>query len=158
MWIVDNKPDLLGSRVCSIVFQKYNCYSLIPSEWSIDIPAGYSADRNLVSSNKHLLFTPQNDIKTNFQTNSPESPVQIIHLSDFHLDPLYTAGGNAKCGDPLCCQSDQSPAETEEAQCGYWGDYRSADSPIYSIIDAVKQSTNQFVSYICSLRNYYKKC
>lgn len=42
LYIIDNKADLLGSRVCSIVLQQYECKSTIESNWEVEIPAGYS--------------------------------------------------------------------------------------------------------------------
>lgn len=73
-------------------------------------------------------------------------PFRIIHLSDFHIDNLYTPGGNALCDAPLCCQSDQEGPSTEAAACGYWGDYRSSDSPIHAIENAVDHAVNEHVS------------
>lgn len=59
---------------------------------------------------------------------------------------MYTPGGNALCDAPLCCQSDQDGPSTEAAACGYWGDYRSSDSPVHAIEDAVDQALEEHVS------------
>lgn len=73
-------------------------------------------------------------------------PFHILHLSDFHIDNLYTPGGNALCDAPLCCQSDQGGPSSSESACGYWGDYRYADSPLHTIENAVDQALSEHVS------------
>lgn len=83
-------------------------------------------------------------------------PFRILHLSDFHIDNLYTPGGNADCDAPLCCQSDQGAPSNGAAPCGYWGDYRSSDSPLHAIEDAVDQAVTQHVRLSKKIYNYLK--
>lgn len=59
---------------------------------------------------------------------------------------MYTPGGNAKCKEPLCCQSDQGNPSEEDNACGYWGDYRYSDAPMHAIEDAIDQAIKMHVS------------
>jgi sphingomyelin phosphodiesterase len=36
---------------------------------------------------------------------SGQSPVQIVHFSDIHVDPFYETGANTNCTKPICCRS-----------------------------------------------------
>ncbi|KAI2471916.1 sphingomyelin phosphodiesterase [Annulohypoxylon bovei var. microspora] len=31
-------------------------------------------------------------------------PLQVVHFSDIHVDPLYVVGANANCSKPICCR------------------------------------------------------
>ena len=33
----------------------------------------------------------------------------MLHITDIHLDPDYSVGSNAECGEPLCCRDDDGP-------------------------------------------------
>ncbi|KAL3951785.1 hypothetical protein ACCO45_013502 [Purpureocillium lilacinum] len=35
---------------------------------------------------------------------SGKKPIQVVHYSDIHIDPLYVAGSSTKCGKPTCCR------------------------------------------------------
>lgn len=35
---------------------------------------------------------------------SGKDPIQVIHYSDIHIDPLYTEGASTECGLPTCCR------------------------------------------------------
>lgn len=37
-------------------------------------------------------------------TSSPGSSVNVLHLSDWHLDPRYDIGSEANCSEYLCCR------------------------------------------------------
>ncbi|CAG9764587.1 unnamed protein product [Ceutorhynchus assimilis] len=113
LFIIDNKKDLQPARFCSIYFQSYNCEDPNADNWSIPLP-DYAA--NVASK-----YVYQND------TDS----VQILQITDVHLDPLYSPGSNAKCSEPLCCDSGV-PANPEDA-AGYWGDYKVCDMPWHTM-------------------------
>lgn len=56
IYIIDNKPDLKGNQVCSIVAQSYGCPGDL-EDWSINIPEGDKAQRPPVSTRCiRLLF------------------------------------------------------------------------------------------------------
>ncbi|UNI17845.1 Sphingomyelin phosphodiesterase [Purpureocillium takamizusanense] len=47
---------------------------------------------------------------------STKKPVQVIHYSDIHIDPLYVEGSSAKCDKPTCCRlfnSDEVPGKNK---------------------------------------------
>ncbi|GAB6027684.1 hypothetical protein CHUAL_001924 [Chamberlinius hualienensis] len=75
------------------------------------------------------------------------SPVlKVLHLSDVHLDPDYVVGGAAACNEPLCCHEATSNAKVRS---GSWGDYRKCDTPLQTLISALKQiSATQKIDYI----------
>jgi len=37
-------------------------------------------------------------------TPSGKDPIQVIHYSDIHIDPLYAEGASTECGMPTCCR------------------------------------------------------
>ena len=40
----------------------------------------------------------------------PGSPVsRVLQFSDIHVDHLYKEGSDPKCGEPLCCRSNDKP-------------------------------------------------
>jgi sphingomyelin phosphodiesterase len=68
---------------------------------------------------------------TNFRRALPPRPKQIapkrrvkdlnvLHVTDIHLDPDYVVGSNARCGEPICCRADDGPV-LEAA--GFWGNH-----------------------------------
>ncbi|CAF1315960.1 unnamed protein product [Adineta ricciae] len=62
---------------------------------------------------------------------SPDSPkLNILHLSDIHVDFLYKPGSQADCAQPLCCRQGQ-PAPGHIG-AGFWGDYRNCDIPYWT--------------------------
>ncbi|KAJ6441250.1 sphingomyelin phosphodiesterase [Purpureocillium lavendulum] len=36
---------------------------------------------------------------------SSKKPIQVVHYSDIHIDPLYVEGSSTKCGKPTCCRT-----------------------------------------------------
>nr|XP_022899979.1 sphingomyelin phosphodiesterase-like [Onthophagus taurus] len=117
IFIVDNKPDLSGSRVCGTVLQGSGCKSDSIPEWDIKIPEGTTID-----------------VEKGLQSDS--KPLKVLQITDIHYDPNYLPGSPANCQEPLCCQSDKGLAENEDDAAGYWGDYRDCDSPRHVVIDA----------------------
>ncbi|PNF14903.1 hypothetical protein B7P43_G04321 [Cryptotermes secundus] len=82
--------------------------------------------------------------------NMAADVLTIVQLSDIHHDPTYLPGGNAVCGKPMCCRSSQGSPENRDASAGYWGDYRSCDTPWNIFEDTVQQikRTHQRIDYI----------
>ncbi|CAF1463162.1 unnamed protein product [Adineta ricciae] len=56
--------------------------------------------------------------------------LNILHLSDTHVDFAYKPGSQADCSQPLCCRQGQ-PAPGH-AGAGFWGDYRNCDIPYWT--------------------------
>jgi sphingomyelin phosphodiesterase len=62
---------------------------------------------------------------------SGQSPIQIVHYSDIHVDPFYEEGANYNCTKPICCR----PYTTADAPgnnqypAGEYGNYK-CDAPV----------------------------
>ncbi|KAG0052698.1 hypothetical protein BGZ83_002217 [Gryganskiella cystojenkinii] len=55
--------------------------------------------------------------------------IDVLHLSDWHVDDKYVTGSEGACNKPLCCRKfDDSPLTPTRAATS-WGDY-NCDSPI----------------------------
>ncbi|CAF3614912.1 unnamed protein product [Rotaria sordida] len=65
------------------------------------------------------------------QPPSPGAPkLNVLHLSDIHIDFAYKPGSQADCPQPLCCREGQPiPSHTG---AGFWGDYRNCDIPYWT--------------------------
>ncbi|XP_050300058.1 sphingomyelin phosphodiesterase B-like [Anthonomus grandis grandis] len=101
LYIMDNNPSLQPGKICDIMLQNFNCnYSNI--DWAIDVPEGLSPER------------PKPD--------GSSSTYKILHVTDVHMDILYTPNKVKTCSEPLCCQSDQSDG-SDGNSCGYWAEY-----------------------------------
>eukprot|EP01133_Synstelium_polycarpum_P004085 gene4085-4761_t len=46
----------------------------------------------------------------------------ILHLSDFHIDTLYSVGASNACGYPICCRAEYGQGHGNTS-AGRWGDY-----------------------------------
>lgn len=63
---------------------------------------------------------------TPYPPPNPKNPSMfVLHLTDIHVDPLYTPGLTSDCGEPLCCRP---PNDKKAPFAGKWGDY-NCDSP-----------------------------
>ena len=62
---------------------------------------------------------------------SGQSPIQVVHYSDIHVDPFYEQGANWNCTKPICCR----PYTTADAPgnnqypAGEYGNYK-CDAPV----------------------------
>jgi sphingomyelin phosphodiesterase len=129
IYAMDNYGNFTSNRFCGSVLQSFGCPPGDAFEWTVDIANGNSVER-----------PPPDD--TNLQSFT------ILQLSDIHYDPDYTPNGNAACGEPICCQSDQGEPESPEQACGYWTDYRDADAPWHLVEETVRQAKTQDFDYV----------
>ncbi|XP_054158127.1 sphingomyelin phosphodiesterase-like [Oppia nitens] len=67
-----------------------------------------------------------------------KSHTKVVQVTDLHIDPYYTPGSNADCGEPLCCRSSNGVAINADKAAGVWGDYRNCDLPISTLRHALK--------------------
>lgn len=51
--------------------------------------------------------------------------LDIVQITDIHVDPYYVPGSSAECGEPLCCRATSGPAKGASKIAGVWGDYVS---------------------------------
>ncbi|CAF2554038.1 unnamed protein product [Rotaria sp. Silwood2] len=65
------------------------------------------------------------------QPPAPETPkLNVLHLTDIHIDFAYKPGSQADCSQPLCCRAGRPvPSHTG---AGFWGDYRNCDIPYWT--------------------------
>ncbi|KAF9116533.1 hypothetical protein BGX27_001827 [Mortierella sp. AM989] len=56
------------------------------------------------------------------------SQVDVLHLSDWHLDNEYVAGSEGDCNRPLCCRKYADSPLTPKRKASTWGDYK-CDAP-----------------------------
>ncbi|KAK9693931.1 Calcineurin-like phosphoesterase [Popillia japonica] len=120
-YIAQARPDKPASEICGIIGQSYGCAGT-PDDWSVDIPEGTT------ELNKGVI--------------SGESTLKILHLTDFHYDPLYEGDSLGNCDLPVCCTAGTSASDASDA-AGYWGDYRDCDTPMYAIQDALEHIVGQ---------------
>ncbi|KAG0288044.1 hypothetical protein BGZ98_004408, partial [Dissophora globulifera] len=55
--------------------------------------------------------------------------VDVLHLSDWHVDDKYVTGSEGACNRPLCCRKYADSPLTPTRAASSWGDY-NCDSPI----------------------------
>ncbi|KAG0304571.1 hypothetical protein BGZ98_005319 [Dissophora globulifera] len=55
--------------------------------------------------------------------------VDILHLSDWHVDDLYVTGSEAACNKPMCCRKYADSPVTPTRPASSWGDFY-CDSPL----------------------------
>ncbi|KYB28199.1 Sphingomyelin phosphodiesterase-like Protein [Tribolium castaneum] len=128
LYAMDNYANFTSNRICGSILQAQGCPTGDAFEWSIDLPSGNSPERPKPNDTDVPTFT-------------------ILQLSDIHYDPNYTPNGNADCGEPICCQPDQGEPSSPENACGYWTDYRDADSPWHLVEETVRQAKTQKFDY-----------
>ncbi|KAH7055369.1 Metallo-dependent phosphatase-like protein [Linnemannia elongata] len=65
--------------------------------------------------------------------------VNVVHLSDWHVDELYEPGAEAACDKPICCRTFPTTNTTApiRRKAATWGDYR-CDTPIKLTQDLMK--------------------
>ncbi|CAF4760111.1 unnamed protein product [Rotaria sp. Silwood1] len=71
------------------------------------------------------------------QPPAPATPkLNVLHLSDIHIDFAYKPGSQADCSQPLCCRAGQPVPGHIGA--GFWGDYRNCDIPYWTAESILK--------------------
>ncbi|KAL1505482.1 hypothetical protein ABEB36_005045 [Hypothenemus hampei] len=130
LYIIDHKEDLRPERFCAIYFIQYQCKDPNADDWTIPLPS-YPAE----------VVKP--DIK-----NDDGKFLQILQITDVHVDPQYTPGSNAKCSEPLCCES--GIPDNDDNAAGYWADYHVCDMPWHTMENVLEtiNKTNENLDYI----------
>ncbi|KAG5890821.1 hypothetical protein JTB14_008262 [Gonioctena quinquepunctata] len=127
VYIFENNPNLNGSDICGIIAQDNECTQSAKYNWEVEIPPGGSV-RKLKSGGSKSF--------------------NILHISDIHYDPLYTTNKTNNCGEPVCCQSDQSNGTNSSNSCGYWAEYKLSDIPWRTVVAALEQTKNHKYDYV----------
>ncbi|GJJ79057.1 sphingomyelin phosphodiesterase [Entomortierella parvispora] len=55
--------------------------------------------------------------------------IEVLHLSDWHVDAQYTPGSEANCDYPLCCRNYAGQTTPVNRSAASWGDY-NCDAPV----------------------------
>ncbi|XP_066245456.1 sphingomyelin phosphodiesterase-like isoform X2 [Euwallacea similis] len=126
-YTVDADDKVTGERMCDLFLQNAGCNSTV-FEWTVDIPEGETVDK-----------LPQ---------SNPESTFNVLHISDLHYEPLYTAGKTKACSEPFCCQSNQTDGDPASGTCGYWSEYTKADSSEALIDEAIRKASEFDFDYV----------
>ncbi|KAG0351221.1 hypothetical protein BG005_009314 [Podila minutissima] len=63
--------------------------------------------------------------------------VDVLHLSDWHVDNEYVVGSEGDCNRPLCCRKYSDSPLTPKRKASSWGDYK-CDAPIKLGADLLK--------------------
>ncbi|KAG0033538.1 hypothetical protein BGZ82_006079 [Podila clonocystis] len=66
--------------------------------------------------------------------------VDVMHLSDWHVDAHYVPGAEAECTKPLCCRNYPGQSKTPKRAASTWGDYK-CDAPKKLGIDMLKYAS-----------------
>ncbi|KAH8381287.1 hypothetical protein KR093_002107, partial [Drosophila rubida] len=69
----------------------------------------------------------------------------VLHLTDIHYDPEYKVGSLADCDEPMCCRGD---LVASSSGAGYWGDYRSCDTPKHLLLNALEHMAQHKIDWI----------
>lgn len=101
--------------------------------WTIPLPERpNSAERRADDSEDDIIEEEDED------NSKLKSHTKVVQVTDLHVDPYYTPGMNADCGEPLCCRTSDGTATIPGKAAGIWGDYRNCDTPIATLRHALK--------------------
>lgn len=139
--IIDNRKELTSDVICGVIISDKDCVSSFnKNKQNFEVQ---------ISNSSNLLV----ESKKAHQSLKQSVPLNIVHITDIHVDFKYVNKAFADCEEPLCCHEiDSENEEDPKAQAGNWGDYRSCDTPWLAVVDAFKQIKKQHpVSYILTL-------
>ncbi|VDL86379.1 unnamed protein product [Nippostrongylus brasiliensis] len=107
------------------------------STWTVPIPGGQPTplDKQPVPPGKPTL--------------------RVLHLTDIHVDMLYTPGLETNCSEPQCCRPQQNPNEVSLADAvkvpaGPWGMVGDCDAPYWLFTNMLEfiQKNHKDLDYI----------
>ncbi|CAL4087129.1 unnamed protein product, partial [Meganyctiphanes norvegica] len=78
------------------------------------------------------------------EPDQPANTMTILHVSDLHVDLLYTEGSKANCDHPSCCREEWGmPTEPEDIIAGEWGAYSNCDTPLKTVDNVLQEAAKQ---------------
>ncbi|PAV84049.1 hypothetical protein WR25_07602 [Diploscapter pachys] len=98
-----------------------------------------------------------------FEPKKPVDPgkptLRVLHLTDPHLDMIYTPGMEVDCDTSLCCRQQDTPVELNsdtqttpgvKNPAGHWGSIGKCDTPYYLFQNMLQHivQTNGKIDYI----------
>ncbi|CRK90511.1 CLUMA_CG004132, isoform A [Clunio marinus] len=123
LFIVDSRPTLTATQMCGLVLQG-ECGGVDPVfDFTISVSQG----------------PPITSPKTVFSPRSPND-LRIIHITDLHYDPNYLEGSLGNCVNPVCCRRNDGIPANPADRAGFWGDYRSCDTPWRAVEDTLRRA------------------
>lgn len=128
-YIIKNNTDLTALDVCTIFLgheEGMKCDGNVTAkffDWTINLKSSKPAVKDLPYLSE--------DTKT----------VEILQLTDIHLDLDYVVGKNTDCGKPMCCQAVEENGTDPESSAGPHGDYK-CDMPLSSLNELFEYSAN----------------
>ncbi|CAG7817877.1 unnamed protein product [Allacma fusca] len=144
-----------------IVFQQLGCTTNDPYvEWNIDDPNDFTSTEGPDDNASSKMPIRKNDvlktkisagklcpieapssgkIKVPLYSETPSLPLKILHLTDIHVDRLYTVGSNAVCENQiLCCHEDDGKPANQSVTAGKYGTGKGCDLPTWTFENALK--------------------
>lgn len=68
--------------------------------------------------------------------NDQSKAVNLVQITDVHLDLHYHVESSPVCGEPLCCRSDSPQEGSPDFVAGNWGSFGTCDSPLNTVTSA----------------------
>ena len=86
-------------------------------------------------------------IKEEGMTNFVKNPsgkeekrlLKFLQITDIHFDPYFSPGTRTDCGEPVCCRSNNGPANSKSSMAGLWGDYMECDTPYFTVENSLQR-------------------
>lgn len=129
-FIVDSRPELTADTVCKLLLDIGNCLNPIKTD-QLDFVV--EIDNTTISATA----------KAGDATKEKLDELQIVHLTDIHLDLKYMVGAFSDCDEFACCREVDTSENDTESVAGVWGDYRSCDTPVKAVENAFQQIKKQ---------------
>lgn len=78
-----------------------------------------------------------NNLYKQIQGQENRKKIKILHISDVHLDYLYTVGTLADCNMPLCCREENGFTNDRNKMAKEWGSYK-CDMPYKTFLNMLE--------------------
>uniref|UniRef100_A0A6B2E6Q2 Sphingomyelin phosphodiesterase n=1 Tax=Phlebotomus kandelakii TaxID=1109342 RepID=A0A6B2E6Q2_9DIPT len=127
-YILKHTENIFSDRICGIIYQSLDCGSI--EDVYEEFPVTFQ--QPTLHRNASSKATPSHHYN--------ERNLTILHLTDFHYDPLYAVGSNGDCKEGICCRGDLVPSHG----AGFWGDYRGCDSPWHTLENVVQEIKTRY--------------
>lgn len=147
-------------EICGLLFStKCGGYGSSNVQWTIDVPAKANGTAAKKPSKREAMMgfmghsgptkarLYRNDESTlddhwkevTVSTSPWKKNDYFAQITDIHIDPEYTEGHLATCGEPLCCRRGHEKAPNASVAGGHWGDYRACDCPLNLLNETLRE-------------------
>ncbi|XP_076437537.1 sphingomyelin phosphodiesterase-like isoform X2 [Babylonia areolata] len=132
VWYIMDHLGLSPHQVCGLVFGSRCADGQWPlPPWNVSLPD-----------------TPKPPVVPRVLPKPGSPTLRVLHLTDIHLDLLYTPDTDANCHEPLCCRSYDGKPEPGQDGAGHYGDYRNCDTPMWTLEGLFSHLSQQQYDYI----------